>query len=100
VTKSSAEYRVGGGQVRRVRKAGTRGLTQSHNRALKYVFKGASLTASRCEPFKGWCAQLVARGPRPGLARVTVARKIAAITLSVWKSDQAFDADQLIKHGA
>jgi transposase len=100
VTKSSADYRVGGGQVRRVRKAATRGLTRSHNRALKYVFKGAALTASRCEPFKGWYAELVTRGLRPELARVTVARKIAAITLAVWKSGQAFDAGQLIKHEA
>jgi hypothetical protein len=67
---------------------------------LKYVFKGAALTASRCEPFKGWYAQLVTRGLRPELARVTVARKIAAITLSVWKSGEVFDADQLIKHAA
>jgi hypothetical protein len=58
------------------------------------------LTASRCEPFKGWYVELVTRGLRPELARVTVARKIAAITLSVWKSGAAFDADQLIKHGA
>jgi transposase len=100
VTKSSADYRIAGAEVRRTRKAATRGLTRSHNRALKYVFKGAALTASRCEPFKAWYAELVTRGLRPELARVTVARKIAAITLAVWKSGQAFDADQLIKHEA
>jgi transposase len=100
VTKSGAEYRVGGGQVRRVRKAATRGLTKSHHRALKYVFKGAALTASRCEPSKVWYAGLVAGGLRPEPARVAVARKIAAITLSAWKSGEVFDADQLIKHAA
>lgn len=84
--------------MRRVAKATTRGLTQDHNRTLKYVFKSAALTASRCEPFKSWYVELLARGLRPELARVTVARKIAAITLAVWKKGEIFDANKLIKH--
>jgi transposase len=101
VTKSSADYTVRGAEVRRTKRAATtRGLTPSHNRTLKYVFKSAALTASRCEPFKAWYAELVASGLRSELARVTVARKIAAITLAVWKSGAAFDADKLIKHRA
>jgi transposase len=100
VTKSSADYTVSGAGVRRTRKAATRGLTRSHNRTLKYVFKSAALTASRCEPFKSWYAELVARGLRHELARVTIARRIAAITLAVWKSGAAFDADHLLKRGA
>jgi len=101
VTKSSADYTVSAAGVRRTKKAATtRGLTQSHNRTLKYVFKSAALTASRCGPFKAWYAELVERGLRPELARVTIARRIAAITLAVWKSGEAFDADKLIKHGA
>jgi transposase len=97
VTKSSADYRVAGEQVRRTRKAATRGLTQSYNRALKYVFKSAALTASRCGPFKAWYAELVERGLRPELARVTIARRIAAITLAVWKSGEVFNAEKLIR---
>jgi hypothetical protein len=75
-------------------------LTQDHNRTLKYVFKGAALTATRCEPFKSCYAELLARGLRPELARVTVARKIAAITLAAWKKGETFDAGKLIKHTA
>jgi transposase len=97
MTKSSADYRVAGAQVHRTRKAATRGLTQSHNRTLKYVFKSAALTASRCGPFKAWYAELVERGLRPELARVTIARRIAAITLAVWKSGESFDAEKLIR---
>lgn len=100
VTKSSADYRVTGAEVRRTRKAATRGLTQSHNRTLKYVFKSAALTASRCGPFKAWYAELVERGLRPELARVTIARRIAAITLAVWKSGEVFDAERLIRPAA
>lgn len=100
MTKSSADYVVGTQVHRTSKMVTTRGLSESHNRTLKYVFKSAVLTASRCEPFKTWYVELLARGLRPELARVTVARKIAAITLAVWKSGETFDADKLIKHAA
>src|SRR5829696_6899210 len=97
VTKSSADHHIVGAGLRRKQGSpATRGLTASHNRTLKYVFKGAALTASRCEPFKSWHGGLLERGLRPELARVTVARRIAAITLAVWKRGEAFDAGQLI----
>jgi len=99
-TRSSADHHFIGGDVRRTAKTMTRGLTQDYNRTLKYVFKSAALTATRCEPFKSCYAELLARGLRPELARVTVARKIAAITLAVWKKGETFDADKLIKHAA
>jgi transposase len=100
-TRSSADYYMVGGDVRRtIKAAATRGLTPDHNRRLKYVFKSAALTASRCEPFKSQYGELVARGLRPELARVSIARKIAAITLAVWKKGESFDADKLIKQAA
>src|SRR5215204_5479732 len=98
VTRSSADYRVEGAGLRRTKKvADTRGLARSHNRTLKYVFKGAAHAASRCEPFKTWYAELLGRGLRPELARVTVARKIAAVTLAVWKAGESFDAGVVMK---
>lgn len=101
VTKSSADHAVvGAGLRRKQRSPTTRSLTASHNRTLKYVFKSAALTASRCGPFKSWHEELVSRGLRPELARVTIARKIAAITLAVWKKGEAFDGSKLIKQAA
>ena len=97
VTKTSADYTVSAAGVRLTKRAATRGLTQSHNRTLKYIFKSAALTASRCGPFKAWYAELVERGLRPELARVTIARRIAAITLAVWKSGEAFNAEKLVR---
>lgn len=98
VTKSSADYRVEGAGLRRAKKsAATRGLTRSHNRTLKYVFKGAAQAASRCEPFKSWYAELLTKGLRPELARVTTARKIAAVTLAVWKSGARFEAGEVME---
>lgn len=96
MTRSSADYQVEGTRLRRTKKvAVTRGLTRSHNRTLKHVFKSAALTASRCEPFKARYAEMLARGLRPELARVTMARKIAAITLAVWKAGAGFEAGKL-----
>ncbi len=101
VTRSSGDHRLVGEQVRRKQRAPeTRGLTRSHNRTLKYVFKSAALTVSRCEPFKTWYSELLARGLRPELARVTMARKIAAITLAVWKAGENFDGSKVIEQAA
>jgi hypothetical protein len=38
---------------------------------------------------------LVAKGMRPEMARLTLARKIAAIILIVWKKGVSFDAQYL-----
>jgi transposase len=101
VTRSSADYQRDGAQLRRVKRAAsTRGLTRSHNRTLKHVFKSAALTASRCEPFKTRYAEMLARGLRPELARVTMARKIAAITLAVWKAGAGFEAGKVLGQAA
>ena len=79
------------------KKAATRGLGRDHNRTLKSVFKGAALTASRVEPFRSCYAESVSRGLRPELARVTIARRVVALTLSVWKRGEAFDEGRLRK---
>jgi transposase len=96
VTKSSADYAVVGGQVRRaIRQPSTRGLNRNCNRRLKQVFKGAALSGSRRGPLKPYYDVLVGGGMRAELARLTLARKIAAITLAVWKKQEAFDPARL-----
>ncbi len=37
----------------------------------------------------------LAKGIKPTMARVTLARKIAAITLTLWKKGENFDAEKL-----
>jgi hypothetical protein len=91
---------VGAGLRRKQRSPATRGLTTSHNRTPEYVFESAALTASRREPFKSRHGELLERGLRPELARATVARRIAAITLAVWEAGGAFDAGKVIGHAA
>src|SRR5262249_12938056 len=100
-TKSSADYRLVKGELRRAARARvTRGLNPNYNRTLKHVFKDAALLASVRGALKPYYDQLVAHGMRPALARLTVARKIAAITLAVWKKGERFDPTLVSPHAA
>jgi hypothetical protein len=38
---------------------------------------------------------LLAKGMRPEMARLTLARKIAAVTLKIWKKGETFNAEHL-----
>jgi transposase len=97
VTRSSADYRLVAGQpVRRRRAPLTRGLNRNHNRVLKDVFKGAATAATaRPGPLQEFYGSLIARGLRPELARVTLTRKLAALTLRLWKKGERYDPTKL-----
>jgi transposase len=96
-TEASAEYDLVNGQPRRRKRAVmTRGLNPNHNRVLKNVFKSAALAASvRPGPLQEFYQGMVARGMREELARVTLARKLAAITLRLWKKGERYDPAKL-----
>lgn len=97
VSYSSADYLIDAGRpVRRRRNPMTRGLNRNHNRIVKSVFKGAATAATgRPGPLHSWYDQLVAKGMDEALARVTLTRKLAAITLRLWKTGERFDATYL-----
>ena len=99
VTHSSSDYEVENGRVvRRRRRPSTRGLNRNHNRVLKNVFKGAAQAAiGRPGALQDLYRAMVARGMREELARVTLARKIAAVTLHVWKTGESYDPSKLTK---
>jgi transposase len=98
VTKSSAEYELVGGQVRRrIKQTATRGLNRNYNRRLKKVFKGAALVATRSEPFASYYRDLIQKGTSPEIARVNIARKLAAIVLALWKRGEEYDRKRLKK---
>jgi transposase len=96
-TRSSADHQVVDGELRRKTKpVFIRGLNLNHNHDLKNIFKSAATTASgSCGPFGDFYKNLLAKGMKPEMARLTLARKIAAITLSVWKKGARFDPEQL-----
>lgn len=97
VTSSSSDFTlVEGRPVRRRRQPLTRGLNRNHNRVLKDVFKGAATAATvRPGPLQDFYHGMIARGMRPELARVTLTRKLAAITLRLWKTGERYDPAKL-----
>jgi len=101
-TSTSGEYRIVEGQLKRSKKfLAIRGLNVNHNHDLKNIFKGAATRAAAIPgPFQEFHAGLVARGMKPTMARLTLARKIAAITLIIWKKGVRFDAEHLKQQAA
>jgi transposase len=78
-----------------------RGLNWDHNHDLKNLFKAAATTASVGDGVFGqFYAGLLAKGMKPEMARLTLARKIAAISLKIWKKGEAFDAVHLKSQAA
>jgi len=96
-THDSAQYRYLDGQLLRSRKPQQlRGLNENHNHDLKNIFKGAAQKATGATgPFREFYERLLTKGIKPSMARLTLARKIAAITLTVWKKGARFDPEQL-----
>jgi transposase len=92
-TRDSGEYRVVNGQVERRKKpVMIRGLNWNHNHELKNLFKGAATSASVCNGvFREFYLGLLDKGMQPEMARLTLARKIAAIALKIWKKGETFD---------
>jgi transposase len=96
-THDSAQYRYVRGQLQRSKKPQQiRGLNQNHNHEMKEIFKGAATRAScGVGPLRDFYVALLDKGMRPEMARLTLARKIAAIALTLWKKEEGFDAEQL-----
>jgi transposase len=101
-TRTSGEYRYVDGQVRRSKKqVCVRGLNKDHNHHLKDLFKGAATMASvRPGPLQEFYQAALAKGTKPTMARLTLARKIAAITLTLWKKGESFDVKKLKSQAA
>ena len=73
-----------------------RGLNENCNHDLKNLLKGAAIIAStKPGPFQEFYTGLLAKGMRAEMARLTLARKIAAIVLLVWKKGVCFDAQHM-----
>ena len=101
-THDSGEYRfVRGKLIRNRERITVRGLNHNHNHDLKNLFKGAAISAStRPGPLCDFYVALVEKGMRPTMARLTLARKMATITLTIWKKGVEFDAKELNRQAA
>jgi transposase len=96
-TYSSAEHRYVQGELQRAKKpVSIRGLNRNHHHDLKNLFKSAATAAAaKPGPFQEFYDARVAQGIRPEMARLTLARKMAAITLTIWKKGVHFDVRHL-----
>jgi transposase len=97
-TWSSSEFEVRDGHVVRKRQPMTRGLERDFNRHLKRVFKAlATDLSSRQGPYGEWYRARIAAGMRSDMAKLALARKLAAVVLITWKKGERFDSDRLIR---
>ena len=70
------------------------GLNKNPN--LTSIFQSAATKViSYTGAWHDFYAALLIKGRKPELARLNFARKIAAVTLSIWKKGECFDADKL-----
>lgn len=101
-THDSAQYRFVDGQLFYSQKPQQiRGLNRNHNHDLKNIFKGVAEKATiGSGPFRTFYERLLSKGISPSMARLTLARKIAAITLTLWKKGARFDPEQLKSQAA
>ena len=102
VMRSSSDWaRARDGSWVRVPVQQTQGLNRNHNHTLKRIFKGAATTvikrADREDPLYQHYQQLLDGGTKPNLAKLTIARQIASIILSMWRSEEVYDPAELKK---
>jgi transposase len=95
VTHSSSDWkRDKTGRWIRAEMPQTRGLTRKRHPLLKSVFKGAAttvVTRMTTSPLHADYQRALAAGTKPNLAKLTLARRIAATVLSMWKHKEVYD---------
>jgi hypothetical protein len=98
VRKKSQRYRAAR-MIRELQSLGYR-VEQANSQsadvpAWRIFDPAASMASSREGAFHDFYQGLLTKGMKPAMARLTLARKIAAITLILWKKGAHFDAEQL-----
>jgi transposase len=95
VTRSSSDYiRSHDGEWDHKPLVQTRGLKRDCNTHMKAIFKGAATSVCArmtSDPLYEHYHALLEKGVRPNLAKLTIARKIAAIVLVMWKQERSYD---------
>jgi transposase len=102
VTRSSSDWvRTPDGKWVKAATIQTRGLNFNHNHTLKKIFKGAATSVvgqkRAQEPIYQHYLSLLDNGTKPNLAKLTIARQIASVTLSLWRSGEEYDGKKMKK---
>ncbi|HXX68847.1 MAG TPA: hypothetical protein VEK07_16795, partial [Polyangiaceae bacterium] len=95
VTRSSSDSVRENGHWVRKPTAQTRGLNRNRQPLLKALFKGAATTVIHHLPkhplHQDFQRMVSEAGVKPNLAKLTLARRIAAATLAIWKHQEDYD---------
>ena len=95
VTRSSSDWvQTADGSWLKARVPQTRGLSRQYNRVLKSLFKGAAttvITQRNKDPIYARYEGLLDGGTKPTLAKLSLARMIAATVLRMWKDKEVYD---------
>jgi transposase len=94
VTHSSSDWVREGRSWMRKPTAKTRGLNRNRQPELKAIFKGAATTVIQQmpkHPLHQDYQRMTDAGIKPNLAKLTLARRIAAATLAMWKHQEDYD---------
>jgi transposase len=96
VMRSSSDWVMTSGGWQRAELNKTRGLNRNYNRRLKAIFKGAAtaVLSHHTEPLYADYVRLTEQGTKPPMAKLTLARKIAATVLAMWKNQEAYDPER------
>lgn len=103
VTRSSADWVRNGKSWVRAHTEKTRGLNRNRHPVLKMVFKSAALTVITRypnDPLHAGYVRMTEAGIKPNLARVTLARQIAATVLAMWKQQEDYNPARRQTHPA
>jgi hypothetical protein len=99
VSRSSSDWvRTRSGEWIKAPVLQTRGLNKNFNHTLKAIFKGAAITVigqQRDKPLCDHYQRLLDGGTKPTLARLTIARQIASVTLALWRNEEVYDPAKL-----
>jgi transposase len=93
VTRASGEWKRQDGSWQHVQhNVQTRGLNRNRQPLLKAIFKGAAIAALRGKNhLRDHYERMIANGIDAHLARLTIARRIASATLTIWKKKEDYD---------
>lgn len=97
VTHSSADWVRQDGRWVRASVCKTRGLNRNRNPVLKQVFKGASqhvVSHMKDHPLHADYQRMLAANIKPNLAALTLARRIAAAILAMWRNQEDYAAER------
>lgn len=97
VTVASAQWSFHDGRPVRRDVELPRGLNRNRNPFLKTIFKGAAHTIihnTPDEPLHQRFLESVASGVAPHRAKLTLARRVAAVTLALWKRMEVYDPEK------